>query len=202
MKITTLLYLLGVVSSATAQIPVEFSAGSRSASGDVLWMKPFDQGSPLLFFQRTRVSGTYDNAVTFGTLGIISYNFPSGFGIAAEGRVSQTEFAPGVGVQYYDGGNTASVFALATIGFAARRSYNYFIIGRYSPPLGDSFRGFLQVEASGAFRDDGHTRSNLRHRVGIDARAWQVGVMLDMAVVSGDRQILTGNPGVFVRKVF
>lgn len=198
------LLLLFVVfaANANAQIPVELSFGNRYGAGDVLWLRRFEEASPFLFFQRTRVSVTYENSVNSSALGVASYNLPFGGGVALEGRVFNAEFTPGGGVQFYTAGSAASWFSLLTVGFGKTRKYNYFVIARYAIPSLES--GWLtgQVELSGTFLNSGHSQSSIRLRVGAALHNYQIGPLCDLSVRGSNRLFVTANVGVFIRKVF
>ncbi len=198
------LFLLFAVFAAhtNAQIPVELSFGNRYGAGDVLWLRPFEEASPFLFFQRTRVSITYDNSVSSSALGVVSYNLPFGSGVALEGRVVNAEFTPGSGFQYYTTGSAASLFSLVTVGFGKTRKYNYFVIARYATPSLESSRLTGQVELSGIFLNSGHSQSSIRLRVGAALRSYQIGPLCDLSVRRSNSLLVTANVGVFIRKVF
>jgi hypothetical protein len=187
---------------ANAQIPVELSFGNRYGAGDVLWLRPFEEASPFLFFQRTRVSITYENSVSSSVLGVASYNLAFGGGIAVEGRVVNAEFAPGGGIQYYTAGSAASLFSLGTVGFGKTRKFNYFVLVRYAHPSLESSQLTGQVELSGTFLNSGHSQSSMRLRVGAALHGYQIGPLCDLSVRGSNRLLVTANVGVFVRKVF
>jgi len=203
MAVKRLLLLIAMFAAhANAQIPVELSFGNRYGAGDVLWLRPFEEASPFLFFQRTRVSITYENNVSSSTLGVVSYNLPFGGGVALEGRVVNAEFAPGAGIQYYTAGSAASLFSLVTVGFGKTRKYNYFVIARYSTPSLESGRLTGQIELSGTFLSSSHSQSSIRLRIGAALRSYQIGPLCDLSVRGSNRLLVTVNVGIFIRKVF
>jgi hypothetical protein len=194
---------------------VELLAGNKKATQDVMFFRFFEgpaaaTGKPtrsdVLFFFRARASTGYaspDTAPQFGLTSALSYN-PAVLGGFAPVLVAQAfnrGVFPKAGVQYAHVTPHLVFFSWLTSELEARPTLDYFLLARYTHPLGDLLGLFAQVESVNALPTDPDATFTFieRARLGLQVHRFQVGPALDVTSVGRGSFTHTLNVGGFLR---
>lgn len=214
-----LIILLGILhfpfAMLEAQIPVEFFAGDKKVTADVMFFKFFKnkeaQPSNWLFFNRNRVSIDYAMTTTtnlpqFSSTEAFSYNHKSlkGFAPVVVAQLSSRGVYPKAGIQYAMIKKQVTVFTWV-VGETLQDPYiDWFFLGRYTPEITKTVGLFSQVELINGFPTAKPDAINLiqRLRLGVVLSHLQVGVGTDFTSIGRERLTTTQNMGGFVRYEF
>jgi hypothetical protein len=214
-------YRMGIMATllsggvAFSQVPVEFFAGHKKATVDVLFFTFFKttggQNSRWLFFNRNRASIDYRQTTTtnlpqYGFTEAISFNDKrlKGFAPVAVVQLNARGVFPKLGVQYAHNTQRLSFFTWVVAETLKDPNIDFFVLARATPKLTEKTDWFVQVElvntfptvSSGAFSLIQRLRLGLRHR------AFQWGLGGDFTATGRAQLQTTQNAGLFLRYVF
>jgi hypothetical protein len=207
--------LLGLVSYAHAQIPVEVFAGHQKSTIDVQFFRFFrdrlGQQSRWLFFNRNRASVDYRMTSTayrpqFGCTEAVSYNPAAlkGFAPVAVIQVLVSGVYPKAGVQYAKTADDWMIFSWLVTEVLPKPDLDYFLLMRYTPSLNGRVRLFLQAESINSLplHSEGSAFFIQRLRAGLKHQSLQWGIGADLSQDSRNDPSFTSNLGLFMRYEF
>lgn len=200
---------------AIAQIPVEFFAGHKKATVDIMFFKFFKnkagQHSKFLFFNRNRAS--IDFAITkttnlpqFGFTEAISYNHEKlkGFAPVAVVQVLNRGIYPKAGIQFAKNIKDYTLFSWVVTETVSKPNIDFFFLGRYTPKLTNKLNLFSQIELINSFPSiqQNNFAFTQRFRLGLKIKEFQFGAGLDLTQQGKDIFIKNENFGAFTRYEF
>lgn len=200
---------------AFSQIPVEVFGGHEKTTVDVMFFKFFKnrkgENSRWLFFNRNRASVDYRMTTTtylpqFGFTEAVSYNHPKlkGFAPVAVGQVLSWNVLPKAGIQYAYIRKEFTVFTWLVTETLNKPDLDYFLLVRYTPPLGKVLHLYTQLESSNSFPmyANGNFGFVQRIRLGLGIHHWQLGAGGDFTQTGRTDFTYTFNAGGFLRHEF
>lgn len=201
--------------AAVAQLPVEVFAGDKKSTLDVMFFRFFKkangENSKILFFNRNRASVDYEmttstNLPAFGFTEAVSYNHKAlkGFAPVFIGQIFNSGIYPKAGIQFYRFTGDVTVFSWLVSETLSQPSVDYYILLRYTPPVGEKLRLFTQLESINTLPTESDSQFNFtqRIRLGLQKEAWQCGLGSDLNQRGRDDFQSLSNSGVFFRYEF
>lgn len=215
-----LVILLTIILSATlnkvlAQIPVEYFAGHKRSTVDVMFFRYFknkeEKDSRFLFFNRNRASVDYRMTDTeylpqYGFTEALSYNHPKLKGLApvAVAQFLNSGVYPKAGIQYARVKSDFTLFTWLVHELKESGNTDYFLLLRYTPEFSDRFSLFTQLELISALPSDQSLNYNFiqRLRLGGKWNKWQTGFGADFGQSGRSTFVNSNNLGIFLRYEF
>ncbi|MDI9339123.1 MAG: hypothetical protein QM534_01025 [Sediminibacterium sp.] len=207
--------LIGICSTAKAQIPVEIFAGNERTTVDIMFFKYFKnkhgENSRWLFFNRNRASVDYRITKTtflpqFGFTEAISYNHEKlkGFAPVIVGQVLSWGVYPKAGIQYAHINKNMTIFTWLVCGILEKPDLDYFLLFRYTPKLTEKANLFTQVESVNAFPTVSTANFSFtqRLRLGIQLKTYQFGAGTDFNQTGNTKFTKIYTIGGFIRHEF
>lgn len=196
------LSLLSVVRPALFAQSIEVMAGTERMFIDAQWLKAFDDGYRWTLFSRSRATADYEDNTSLFSGVYLNYTVKSGFGLTLLGKIADNGGGGDAGVHYFNKSDDFMLYALASVDGGDERSYNWFSIMRYTPPLAAEWKLFAGLELFTAFVDTGHAASVQRARLGLEYQDFQFGLALNTAGYGANYTNVDVNSGLFVRREF
>lgn len=200
---------------AVAQIPFEIFGGDKKTTIDLMFFRYFKKkngtNSAVLFFNRNRTSIDYtmttsSNLPQFGITEAISYNHPKwkGFAPVLVGQVFGSGMFLKSGIQFAYIKNELTLFTWLVSELEKEASFDYFFLGRYTPPLVKNLRLFSQVELVNTFPTAKSKNYSFtqRIRLGLKKKSYQWGIGVDLVALGRDNFATSQNTGIFLRHEF
>ncbi len=200
---------------AFGQIPVEFFAGYKKATVDIMFFKytkkKEGQNSRVLFFNRNRASIDYamtetTNLPQFGFTEAISYNHEKlkGFAPVVVASILNRGIYPKAGIQFAKIKKDFTIFSWIVAETLKEPNIDFFFLGRYTPKLINKLNLFSQIELVNAFptAEQKTFIFTQRLRLGLKIKALQFGVGIDLTQLGRKNYTLTKNFGGFLRYEF
>lgn len=192
MRKAIIIILIGICSTAKAQIPVEIFAGHEKTTFDIMFFKFFKdkQGvnSRWLFFNRNRASVDYRMTSAtylpqFGFTEAISYNHEKlkSFAPVFVTQLLNRGVFPKVGIQYAHISKNMTIFSWLVCETLEKPDLDFFLLFRYTPKLTENVNLFTQVESVNAFPTVSTENLSFtqRIRLGIQLKTYQFGTGAD-----------------------
>jgi len=200
--------------AAMAQIPVEVFAGNEKATLDFMFFRFFGnqagKQSPWLFFSRNRAGVDY--AMTsntrlpqFGFTEAVSFNHKALKGVAPVlvAQIFNTGVYAKAGIQFARVKTKITIFSWLVSELKNDPSVDYFLLFRYTPPLGTRLHLFTQFETSNAWNSKtGALSLTQRLRGGLKRGQFQFGLGTDFTERGKQEFNFTSNTGLFLRIEF
>jgi hypothetical protein len=215
MRKTIFIILIGICSTAKAQIPVEIFAGHERTTVDIMFFKYFKnnhgENSRWLFFNRNRASVDYRMTKTsylpqFGFTEAISYNHEKlkGFAPVIVGQILSWGVFPKAGIQYAHISKNMTIFTWLVCETLEKPDLDYFLLFRCTPKLTEKFNLFTQVESVNAFPTVSTENFSFtqRIRLGIQLKTYQFGAGADFNQTGNTTFAKIYNVGGFIRHEF
>jgi hypothetical protein len=215
MRKVIFIILIGICSTAKAQIPVEIFAGHERTTVDIMFFKYFknNQGenSRWLFFNRNRASVDYRMTKTtflpqFGFTEAISFNHEKlkGFAPVIVGQVLSWGVFPKAGIQYAHISKNMTIFTWFVCETLEKPDLDYFLLFRYTPKITEKVNLFTQVESVNAFPTVSTENFSFtqRIRLGIQLKTYQFGTGADFNQTGNKTFTKIYNVGGFIRHEF
>ncbi len=214
MKKTLFLLILFLGIETRAQIPTEIFFGNEKATLDLMFFKFFKKDSvnysPWLFFNRNRASVDYrfgsTNVPLIGFTEAISYNYTKlkGFAPVYVIQILSWGLYSKTGIQYAKIGKNFTLFTWLVTETNKDLNYDYFVLYRYTPSIGENLKLFTQLESINAFYDLGKNNIQLtqRARLGLQKGTFQFGFGVDLNQQSRLDYKINSNLGIFIRNEF
>lgn len=186
----------------------EYYYGEKRSGLDVMWFRNFkfkeDEKSPLLFFNRNRVSvDDKGSTLVFGSVNAISYNLENGFGGVFVASYLINGFYPKAGVQYFNSKNSFMFFGWLVADLKNSGNYDLFGLFRFQPRFNENFSGFAQLELFPSYNEVTNIWNfTQRLRLGVKYQYWAFGFMADANQIGKQTFKTTENIGFFLRHEF
>lgn len=207
--------MLAVASVAIAQIPVEYLAGDKKSTLDMMFFKYVKrqngENSPILFFDRSRISIDYGmttskNLPQFGNTSALSYNHRllRGWAPVVVVSILNRGVYPKAGVQYAKIKSNMTLFSWIVSETLSKPNIDFFFLGRYTPKINDHINLFTQAELFSVLptaNENSYTFTQ-RARLGLKLKEFQFGIGIDLTTTGRKSFINTTNTGVFLRYEF
>jgi hypothetical protein len=200
---------------AFAQIPVEFFAGHKKATVDIMFFKYFKNkdglNSKFLFFNRNRASIDYKmtettNLPQFGFTEAISYNPEKlkGFAPVVVASVLNRGVYPKAGIQFAKVKKDYTIFSWIVSETLNEPNIDFFFLARYTPKLSDKLNLFSQIELVNIFPtvEQNNFSFTQRFRLGLKIKEFQFGAGLDLSQLGRNDFTKSENFGGFLRYEF
>jgi hypothetical protein len=211
--------LIGICSTAKAQIPVEIFAGHERTTVDIMFFKYFKTSKEnpdshrdrWLFFNRNRASIDYRMTKTtflpqFGFTEAISYNHEKlkGFAPVIVGQVLSWGVFPKAGIQYAHISKNMTIFTWLVCETLEKPDLDYFLLFRYTPKITEKVNLFTQLESVTAFPTESTDNFSFtqRLRLGIQLKTYQFGAGADFNQTGNTTFARIYNIGGFIRHEF
>ncbi len=188
---------------ATAQpIPIEFMAGTRYASANVVLSRNLSPGSRFGFFHLNTIVMGYGNEAADDLAmqnllfvePIARIRFTGGLAYATRAGLSPT-----VGVQYVNAGRGRLLLLPPRLHVEEEPSYSVFTILRYTWGLTDRLGLYTSLQALNTFDADRHIKSYQWTRLGLEMGRTQFGLAVNFDE-SGPNPDIKASVGLFVRR--
>lgn len=202
-------------SIAIAQIPVEFFAGHKKATVDIMFFrfvkKNEGHNSKFLFFNRNRASIDYAmtktiNLPQFGFTEAFSYNHEKlkGFAPVIVASILNRGLYPKAGIQFAKTKKNYTLFSWVVAETLKNPNIDFFFLGRCTPRLTDKLNLFLQLESVNAFpaASQNNFLFTQRLRFGLKIKYVQFGAGLDFTENGRNIYTNSSNIGGFLRCEF
>lgn len=209
------IFLSATHSNVFAQIPVEYFAGHKRSTVDVMFFRNFknkeEKDSRFLFFNRNRASVDYRMTDTeylpqYGFTEALSYNHPKLKGLApvAVAQFLNSGVYPKAGIQYAHVNANFTLFTWLVYELKESGNTDCFLLMRYTPAISDRFNLFTQLELISALPSDQSLNYNFiqRLRLGGKWNKWQVGLGADFGQNGRSTFMKSNNLGIFLRYEF
>ncbi|MFZ1529628.1 MAG: hypothetical protein WAT19_12810 [Ferruginibacter sp.] len=212
-SVTIAILLSGRV--AVAQIPVEFFAGHKRATADIMFFKFIKSkaglNSRVLFFNRNRAGIDYKMTQTtslpqFGFTEALSYNHEKlkGFAPVVVASILSRGVYPKAGIQFARIKKDYTIFSWVVAETLKTPNIDFFFLSRYTPKLTDKLIFFSQIELVNTFPTTEQNKFSFaqRFRLGLKIKEFQFGAGLDLAQIGRNDFVKTENFGGFLRYEF
>jgi hypothetical protein len=202
---TTVLFtalLLAAYFSFSQPIPVEFMAGNRYATINVVLSKNFSQTSRFGFFHLNTLTMNYSdkNKNDLALQNLLFFEPLKNFRITGGAFYStKPGFSPTAGIQYINAGKKWFILISPRINIESDPSFNNFSIIRYKTRISEKTILYTSLQALNIFDATGHIKSYQWVRTGMEIKGTQFGIAFNFDEF-GPNPKITGNFGVFVRK--
>lgn len=168
----TPLTMLIVPSAGYTQVPLEIVTGQNFLVFDVTWMRPIqnDRGnreSPFSYFNRNRSSVDYHNKVLFSSINVLSLHLKKGLGLVAAGEFTANGFSPQMGIQFFKGNKSASIFTFLLCETSHKPLVEWFTMGRYEYNVTENLHLYLRFESLNIRFNSGNYTHIQRLRTGL-----------------------------------
>lgn len=207
--------LLNFASSAQYQIPVEFFAGQKRATADIMFFQFFKnkekENTPWLFFNRNRASVPYPlghslQTPLFGFTEALSYNAQKlkGFAPVAVLQILSNDVSAKAGIQYARVKERLTIFSWLVSETKSQGNIDFFLLTRYTPRLTDRLDLFTQLETLNQIPTSGYAIYSFtqRLRLGLQYHRFQIGLGADWTQFGKNSILKSQNNGLFIRHQF
>ncbi len=203
------------VDGFSQKLPIELFAGHKKTTVDLTYFRYVktkeDRNSRWLLFNRDRISVAYEKtggqyqpkfAMTFA----MSYNPHTWKGLAPVAVVTATNqgLFPKLGMQYYTVRKDFVFFIWTIVEAMEDPDMEIFILTRYTPPIGNRLKLYLQGESGNKFPlyDEANYSLFQRARLGLVTGRVQWGLAADFEQTGYRTFDRSSNMGVFLRYEF
>ena len=183
-------------------IPVEFMAGNRYATANVVVSKNFKENSPVGFFHLNTLTMDYKdrNGDDLALQNLLFYEPVSHFRITGGAfYATKPGFSPTVGMQYIYAGKNWFVLCAPRVNLESDPSYNVFSILRYKRRMTEQVGFFASVQALNIFDAAGHIKSYQWTRIGLEMNRIQFGLAANFDEF-GPNPDIQFRTGFFIRR--
>ena len=194
--------ITGDQSSYAQPIPIEFMAGQRYASVNVVMSKKFSTDSQFGFFHMNSLIMDYNDKSKDDLVvqNLLFYEPLTNFRITGGAFYgSNPGFSPAAGLQYIHVGQHWFVLFSPRVNIENDPSYTMFAIARYAVKISEKYNFYTSLQALNVFNASSHITSSQWIRAGLDRQGIQFGVAANVDE-SGPNPKVKINAGLFIRR--
>ncbi len=192
----------GDQSSHAQPVPIEFMAGQRYASANVVMSKKFNTDSNIGFFHVNSLTMDYDDKSNDNLVvqNMLFYELPGNFRITGGAAyATKPGFSPAAGLQYIHAGPHWFILFSPRITVESDPSYTMFAIARYAVGINEKYNFYASLQAVNVFDASEHITSSQWMRAGLDRHGLQFGVAVNFDE-AGPAPKVKLNAGLFIRR--
>lgn len=201
-RLPVFFFFVGISASMAQPIPVEFMAGSRYATVNLVMNKKFTQTSRLGFFHLNTLTMDYNeeasndlflqNLLTFEVVKNLRITGGASYAV-------QPGIKPTMGLQYVLATKDFFLLLSPRVNIAAEPALSIFTLLRYRPKLTEKSNLFLGAQLLNIFDAKSHIKSYQWLRVGLEIKGTQFGLAANLDEF-GPAPRVQFSAGLFVRR--
>jgi hypothetical protein len=183
-------------------IPVEFMAGNRYASVNVVVIKNFSETSRFGFFHLNSLTMNYNDKTKddLALQNLLFFEFMKNVRVTGGAfYASVPGFSPTAGMQYINAGKKWFILFAPRVNIENDPSFNVFSIIRFRTKITEHTRLYTSLQALNIFDVHGHIKSYQWFRAGVETQGFQFGLGANFDEFGAEPKLST-NFGVFIRK--
>jgi hypothetical protein len=195
-------FFAGMAAAAAQPIPVEFVAGTRYATVNLVVKKKFTQTSRLGFFHLNTLTMDYDEETSndLALQNLLTFDVVKNLQITGGASyATQPGFKPTMGLQYVLATKDFFLLLSPRVNIAADPGLSIFTLVRYRPRLTEKSDLFLGAQLLNIFDTKSHIKSYQWLRAGLEIKGTQFGLAFNLDEF-GPAPRIQFSAGLFVRR--